>query len=278
MRKLAEALSSSALLASAASPPRSRQSPGNPPPARICERCGARIEPILVPPQPTPVLRQRWVLPSICRCEDQPPVDPLRQAYEEQWVRLARQLWPSREYDEARLATFLARPGTERALQLARELIQRQAPPGLLLFGCEGSGKTRLAMTILHELQALQPRWRCLAVTIPHLLQMFRNAQFRQGEDDPLGYLLDRLKRAHVLLLDDIGAEAASDWTEDRLYLVVDGRKDGITLATSNLNPDAFYDRSPRIAGRIFQMCEVELIRADSFRKEQMLRRMQARA
>lgn len=47
---------------------------------------------------------------------------------------------------------------------------------------------------------------------------------------------LDELMLPDVLILDDFGAQYKSDWSNDRLFMVVDGRyrKRGITIFTSN--------------------------------------------
>lgn len=47
---------------------------------------------------------------------------------------------------------------------------------------------------------------------------------------------LDELMHPEVLILDDFGAQYKSEWSNDRLFMVIDGRyrKQGITIITSN--------------------------------------------
>ena len=59
-----------------------------------------------------------------------------------------------------------------------------------------------------------------------------------------------------VLIMDDLGAEKPSEWTDERLYQVADFRakRNLPTIVTSNLAPQELDDRyGPRLTGRLFE-------------------------
>lgn len=65
---------------------------------------------------------------------------------------------------------------------------------------------------------------------------------------------------ADLLILDDIGAEKASEWTAERLYTIVDHRYANCLplLVTSNLPPSKLTEQTgERTASRLAEMCEV---------------------
>jgi DNA replication protein DnaC len=67
-------------------------------------------------------------------------------------------------------------------------------------------------------------------------------------------------QNARLLVLDDIGAEKASEWTAERLYTIVDHRYANCLplIVTSNLPPSKLADQTgERTASRLAEMCEV---------------------
>lgn len=108
----------------------------------------------------------------------------------------------------------------------------RECPPrNLVLFGAVGVGKTHAAVA------AVRPGWfdRRRDVLFAPSVEMLD--QLRPG--GPAG-AFDALVDAGVLLLDDLGMERATDWTDERLYAVVNRRwlEDRPTVATTNLDPE----------------------------------------
>ncbi|HUS92194.1 MAG TPA: hypothetical protein VM695_10115 [Phycisphaerae bacterium] len=56
-----------------------------------------------------------------------------------------------------------------------------------------------------------------------------------------------------LLVLDDLGAEKVTDWVDEMLYLVVDGRIEANKpiITTTNLTPQELGERNPRLASRL---------------------------
>jgi DNA replication protein DnaC len=84
----------------------------------------------------------------------------------------------------------------------------------------------------------------------------------RDSDDEPDIWTFTRPETAAILVLDDVGAERANDWTLDRLYLLINERIRNCApmVCTTNYPPESedFRDRvSDRIASRIIRTCDV---------------------
>lgn len=98
----------------------------------------------------------------------------------------------------------------------------------LLLLGDVGVGKTHAAMAAARL--AVDQGWDVVFHPVVELLDLLRPG----GPDDALPRAVD----AGLLVLDDVGAERPSDWTAERLYLLVNRRwlEHRPVVATSNLD------------------------------------------
>lgn len=117
-------------------------------------------------------------------------------------------------------------------------LANRSGAGSLLLLGPTGTGKTHQAVGALRECvirsaKARRPlSWQF--TTHPNL-----NAALRPAVDD--GHLMayDAAERTDLLVLDDLGAGKATDWTAETLYRLIDAR-------WSNQRPHAHLVRDHR--------------------------------
>lgn len=96
------------------------------------------------------------------------------------------------------------------------------ATSGLLFVGRPGCGKTHLAVAVMRELMAAYGvRGRFVDFTdLIHRLQ----ATFDPSSSTSKRQLLDPLRRADVLVLDELGAQKPSPFVQDVLYLLINGR------------------------------------------------------
>src|SRR5262249_51929228 len=100
-------------------------------------------------------------------------------------------------------------------------------------------------------------------ITVPDLLTRLRQSYDRDGGAGGVGgaserELLDDLDGAPVLVLDDLGAERATDWAVERLFGLLNRRHDWRrpTVLTSNLGPKPLAEHlGERIAWRVVEMC-----------------------
>ena len=161
-----------------------------------------------------------------------------------------------REFRDARWSTWRPTADNRAALGAAKAFAD-SGDGGRDLFVCGpvGTGKTRLACTVLNELWLSGERSLAFE-RVPMLLYRLQP----HGAAADTAEAFDRLTAARLLVLDDLGAErdAATDYTRRTLLMLYEARHDAgkRTVWTSNKTPGevgAFMgdDRlSSRIAGR----------------------------
>lgn len=117
----------------------------------------------------------------------------------------------------------------------------------LFIHGDVGTGKTMLACIIAVErVHLLKP---CLFVNVPDLLE-----QQRDKSDTDRDAFIKRVYEAPCLIVDDLGAEKPSDWTNEVLFKIYNRRYNDCkqTVTTSNLHPDALRQHTgERVARRV---------------------------
>jgi len=120
----------------------------------------------------------------------------------------------------------------------------------LTLQGPNGCGKTHLACAIANR--ALANGMGVLFAVVPDLLDYLR-ASFAPGKEAPYDELFDRVRNADILILDDLGAQATTQWAQEKLYQVVNYRHvAGLpTVVTTDQPLEALQAAHPRIVARI---------------------------
>jgi len=181
----------------------------------------------------------------------------------------------------------------QEALAICRgyDLDKLQSGEGLFLVGTYGTGKTHLSIATARKLIETGPGLfgvrhndstglydpnredyhglYCSFLPVVELLDMWRpgnEAKRAQGE-----WLFHRAKMDDLVILDDIGAEKASEWTEDRLYAVVDARyrMERATIFTTNCSEkELLANGYGRIVSRIFEMTEPVQVTGPDYRRK----------
>lgn len=123
---------------------------------------------------------------------------------------------------------------------------QRQWP-WLLLWGKMGTGKTHLLAAAFNALVA-RGRYPLYTLT-PSLLDAVRDALDSDRPQD-YGARFRAVQQAPILILDDLGAEKRTAWTDETLFKLLDYRyrQQLPTAVATNLLPD---DLEERIASRL---------------------------
>ena len=183
----------------------------------------------------------------------------------------------------------------EQALKQAKLMTQafvRDYPAtekGLLLMGPSGVGKTHLAVAGLKEL--IRRGHNGLFCDYRELLKEIQASYNPASESTEMG-VLEPVRTAEILVLDDLGASKPSAWVLDIIGLVLNTRynEKRMTILTTNyfeetatpepaprlpggqrmvVKEDTLADRiGARMRSRLYEMCRTVALDAPDFRKE----------
>ncbi|HBG10491.1 MAG TPA: hypothetical protein DDX25_10820 [Firmicutes bacterium] len=152
--------------------------------------------------------------------------------------------------------TDFNRDAYEDSWAFARNFEKINDGKGLILAGPSGTGKTHLAAAIANELRS---RFSVAFVYLPTLLEKMRMTNVP----------LEPLLHADLLVVDDLGSERATDWTMERLLIIVDGRLNNLkpTVFTTNYDLQDLDKRvGMRVASRVLGSNLHLLLRGPDFR------------
>lgn len=113
-----------------------------------------------------------------------------------------------------------------------------------LFYGNAGAGKTHLAMAILNAVnERSEPMQRCLFLSVNKLIREMKNwFNDKTGVWSPK-HVTDVVKKANVVVLDDLGAESANNmatsFVQDTIFDIYESNQRIIT--TTNLSMDELY-------------------------------------
>ncbi len=131
----------------------------------------------------------------------------------------------------------------------------REEMKGLRIFGVVGSGKSHIAIAILKEI--IKKGYMGLYFNVPELLQKIRETYSSESDEGEAG-ILDMVSETDLLVLDDLGADAASGWVRDRLYLLINRRYEANkpTIVTTSFDLEELKTQlGQRIVSRLCEMC-----------------------
>ncbi len=144
----------------------------------------------------------------------------------------------------------------------------REKGQGLILFGDVGTGKSYLAACVAHSL---------IDKGIPAFMTNFEWIRNKVQETfDGRQDFLDSLNRYQLLVIDDIGTEAETEFMQEIVFSVIDARaRAGLPMiCTTNLTSDELKNpvgvKKRRIYSRLLGMCLPVEVKGNDRRRKQL--------
>jgi DNA replication protein DnaC len=133
----------------------------------------------------------------------------------------------------------------------------------LVLTGGFGCGKTHLAASIANH--RVMNGFPAIFVVVPDVLDHLR-ATYAPGSNVGFDRRFDEIRRADLLVLDDLGTHSATPWAQEKLFQIFDYRYNARLPTVVTMTRDVELD--PRLKTRILDVsrCQVLEITAPSYR------------
>lgn len=246
----------------------------------VCEECGT-----FVPQKEFEFMGRKSVVQPVCRCVTKKIEEDT--ARRERFVqeKTTRRLFSISElgekFKESTFDNFIVRPGSEVAHKACLKYVNEFKEWGgdsLGLWGTYGNGKSLLAAAVANELSS-----KGHTVVFQTTKQLLDKLKSSFGDKSNFKYeeIIRALVTCDLLVLDDIGAEKVTEWTEETFFGIIDHRyrKKRPIFYTTNLRPSELHTKiGGRSVDRLSEMCVQIENKASSYRKEIAKERMKALA
>lgn len=214
------------------------------------------------------------VVPCLCRCRaDELAAEEQQRKAEKQWERIRLNRRVSFLESDMQHWNFVADDDADpRIMRAAKSYVAnftqfREQGKGLLLYGGVGTGKTFAAACIANAL--IDTGRTCLMTNFARVLNTLWSIEEKQA-------YIDSFNQFDLLVLDDLGAERRSEYAQEQVFNVIDGRyRSGLPLIiTTNLGIDKIKKPdtvgNARIYDRVLEMCHPIELSGQSRRRKKV--------
>ena len=239
-----------------------------------CEKCGEKV---FVEKE---LLGRVRKVPVICSCrkkeleEQKKREEALEKANRLQ--RLKKYSLMDEKFSECTFENWIAEEGDGKLYKLGINYCDRwqevkKKNMGLLIWGKPGNGKSYLSFCIANRLlESLVP---VIAISSNGLLDKIKETYNYYGKEGEVE-VINSIKNASLLVLDDLGAENTTTWAKEKIYKIIDSRyRDNKPLIiTTNLTPKQLKEKMigedgvARTYDRIIEMCQPVEVKGESKR------------
>ncbi|MFT8930048.1 MAG: ATP-binding protein [Sporolactobacillus sp.] len=248
----------------------------------ICLGCSEQVEQTEFEIPFGPHQGDRFIKNVGCRCEDIELAQQALKARQRVLEDKAKAFFDTNSLINRSLqqATFENYQPTTPKLKKAKGKLMRFADTfqtdessNLLLKGSYGTGKSHLSVAVVKVL--LEHGYSCLFLSVPKLLTKIKATYSRDSkwhEED----VMDFIQRVDLLVLDDVGTEYTNlrndqdNWTQSKLFEIMDSRAGRHTIYTTNLNAAELENKiNARNFSRLMDNTEIVIMDGPDYRKKQ---------
>lgn len=182
--------------------------------------------------------------------------------------RLLKASGVPRIYEKISFDEYKETDENRKAIEAAHWIVNDDKDSSVYFYGSKGTGKTMLSCVITNEIA--RRGQVVLFSSVPDLMADIR-ASFKSDNTEEV---INSVKNAPILVLDDLGAERATEWVGEQIFAIINARyaDKRKTIITSNFAPDElaahFADKTQgeRIVSRIYGMCARVQIKGKDWR------------
>lgn len=173
------------------------------------------------------------------------------------------------------------REAAQRNLEICQSFARdfRPGKQNLLLFGAPGLGKTFLSACIARVVS--EDGFSVVYDTAGHIFSQFEAAKFRRDDVDEPDESVERCMACDLLILDDLGAEFATAYSQSVLYQVINDRmtEGRATIISTNLDLPALSKAyNERILSRLIGSYTMLGFVGRDIRQQKLARRREGNA
>lgn len=239
-----------------------------------------------------------WVAPKRCECEK---AKQYWSKYDEQTTLIEKEIEEFKENEEKKLRIekligrsslgrrFLNRtfdtfektkenePALKKAYNYAINFPQYEADgKGLILTGNVGTGKTHLVAAIANYL-IFEKYISVKFGNVTTLLGEIKNTYSDEDSQVSEGDLIYSLSKVRLLIIDDLGKEKCTDWSNNIIYTIINNRYEDYKpiIVTTNLSIRELENNiGSASVSRLIEMCEGIKMDGVDFRKTRLISNM----
>jgi DNA replication protein DnaC len=243
----------------------------------VCPYCQKEV-----PKLELELLGKKRTVQPVCECEAEKAMEPIKAAEERYKESELKRLFSIHDlgerFNDSDFTNFIVRTGSEMCFKLAKKYVEEfdsWEGESLMFWGEPGNGKSHLATAIANELTTKGKR--IVFISMPDLLEKIK-ATFNKNSLETESQIMKGLQMCDLLIIDDVGAEKVTEWVQEVIFRIVDGRYKRLKpiMVTSNLEPKELAERiGKRAYDRLIEISQPIKNEATSFRREKAKSRME---